>query len=75
MSLYSYHCNASYIYIYIIAWLGGQYARGNIQLEGDSIGPTEGRDNTAPESWMFPHIARPKEVQIILLYDFTKQAL
>ena len=37
---------------------------GNIQLEGGSIGPTEGRDNT--EAKVFPHIVRPI---IYLLYD------
>ena len=36
---------------------------GNIQLKGGCVDPTEGRDNTEPETWIFPHIAQPKEVQ------------
>jgi len=40
----------------------GRAILGNIQLEGGSIGRTEGRDNTEPESGIFPHIARPKVV-------------
>ena len=30
---------------------------GNIQLEGGSIGPTEGRDNTETENGIYPHSA------------------
>ena len=41
----------------------GRAIRGNIQLKGGIIGPTEGRDNTEPESWIFPHIARPRVAQ------------
>ena len=44
--------NSSQIINILIALLGGQY--GDIfQLEGGSIGPTEWRDNTEPESWIF----------------------
>ena len=38
------------IIIYIYYCMTGRAIWGNIQLEGGSIGPTEGRDNTEPES-------------------------
>ena len=37
--------------------------RGNIPFEIDRIGPTEGRDDTEVENGIFPHIARPEELQ------------
>ena len=36
--------------IHIYYCMSGRVIWGNIQLEGGSIGPTEGRDNTEPES-------------------------
>ena len=50
--------------VYIIAWLGGQYG----ELEGGSIDPTEGRDNTKPKSRIFLNIARLKECNNLFYY-------
>ena len=36
--------------LHIYYCMTGRAIWGNIQLEGGSIGPTEGRDNTEPES-------------------------
>ena len=44
------NCSTSTMVIYIYYCTTGRAIWGNIQLEGGSIGPTEGRDNTEPES-------------------------
>ena len=36
---------------------------GNILFEIDSIGPTEGRENTEVKNGIFPRIAWPEELQ------------
>ena len=36
---------------------------GKYSVEIDCIGPTKGRDDTKVEKSIFPHIARPKELQ------------
>ena len=41
----------------------GRVIWGNISFEIDRIGPTEGRDDTEIENGIFPHIARPEELQ------------
>ena len=40
--------------------------QGNIPFEINHIGLTEGRDNTEVENGIFPRIARPEELQLIM---------
>ena len=56
-------CVGDIYIIYIYYCMTGRAIQGNILFEIDHIGPTEGRDYTEVENGIFPHIARPEELQ------------
>ena len=49
--------------------MSGRAIWGNIQFEGGSIGPTEGRDKQNPRTEYFPLLPDPRNAIIYLLYD------
>ena len=57
--------------IHIYYCMTGRAIRGDIPFEIDSIGPTEGRDDTEVEYGILPRIVPTRGIAIIdLLYDF-----